>query len=159
MLEAHKDGIWDISCIGVPSHLFTSIPNNTSSTSSCSSFNANKNANLLVGTASADSTARLWYFNQHQPVNSSGVALMGGHRTTAFCVQEYCGHAGSVNSIRFHPRFFSHATNLILTASGDGQAHIWQCVLSPLNDSLESKSDLVLNYNNCLSIALNQTGI
>lgn len=30
---------------------------------------------------------------------------------------------------------------------------IWQCVLSPLNDSFESKSEVVLNYNNCYSIA------
>lgn len=158
MLEAHKDGIWDISCINIPAHLFTSP------TASINHLNY-KNVNLLVGTASADSTARLWYFNQHQPISGGGGG--GAHhnhhhhhqpnRTTAsFCVQEYCGHAGSVNSIRFHPRFFSHATNLILTASGDGQAHIWQSVLSPLNDSLESKSDLVLNYNNCFSIAFNQ---
>lgn len=150
MLEAHKDGIWDISCIAVPSHLFTSPP--------IGPANNHRNLNLLVGTASADSTARLWYFNQHQLGGGGGGGGNNHHRTTGFCVQEYCGHAGSVNSIRFHPRFFSHATNLIVTASGDCQAHIWQCVLSPISDSLESKSELVLNYNNCLSIALNHSG-
>ena len=53
-LAGHKDGIWDISCMPIPSHLFC-----------CSnSFNQNglvNNQNLLIGTASADSTARLWY--------------------------------------------------------------------------------------------------
>lgn len=75
-------------------------------------------------------------------------------QTSGFCIQQYCGHTGSVNSIRFHPRFFTDATNLILTASGDSQAHIWQCILSPVNDSLESTSEVVLNYNNCYSFAM-----
>ncbi len=35
------------------------------------------------------------------------------------------------------------------------KAHIWQCVLSPVNDSLESTSEVVLNYNNCYSFATN----
>ncbi len=77
-------------------------------------------------------------------------------QTNGFCVQQYCGHTGSVNSIRFHPKFFTDATNLILTASGDSEAHIWQCVLSPENNSLESTSEVFLNYNNCYSFATNQ---
>lgn len=157
MLEAHKDGIWDVNCISVPSHLFTAAAQ------SSASLNLNRNVSLLVGTASADTTARLWYFNQHQMISANGLNgagaahCSGGLRSSAFCVQEYCGHTGSVNSVRFHPKFFTNATNLILTASGDCQAHIWQSVLSPFNDSLESKSDLVLNYNNCFSIALSNS--
>lgn len=79
--------------------------------------------------------------------------------TNGFCVQQYCGHTGSVNSIRFHPKFFTDATNLILTGSGDSEAHIWQCVLSPVNNSLESTSEVFLNYNNCYSFATNQNNI
>lgn len=41
------------------------------------------------------------------------------------CLLQYQGHSGSVNSIRFHP-----AKDLVLTASGDGTAHIWQAALN-----------------------------
>jgi len=38
---------------------------------------------------------------------------------------QYQGHAGSVNSIRFHP-----SKDLVLTGGGDGVAHIWQAALN-----------------------------
>ena len=154
-LSGHTDGIWDVNVVQVPSHLNSNaklMPNL-------------QNVNLLIGTASADSTARLWYLNHSQQQlnslqsspSSVGLAAAGSSiQTTAtngFCVQQYSGHSGSVNSLRFHPKFFTDATNLILTASGDCQAHIWQSVLSPIHDSLESTSDVVLNYSNCYSIA------
>lgn len=41
------------------------------------------------------------------------------------CLLQYQGHSGSVNSIRFHP-----ARDLVLTASGDCSAHIWQAVVN-----------------------------
>ena len=43
---------------------------------------------------------------------------------------QYTGHAGSVNSLRFHP-----SKELVLTASGDGTAHIWQCAVHLTNES------------------------
>ena len=115
-LSGHSDGIWDINLKQVPNHLI----NNMKSV---------QNVNLLIGTASADSTARLWYLNhsqqqqqqQHQQLNSlqSSPSSIGlnpvstNNCTNGFCVQEYCGHNGSVNSLRFHPKFFTDATNLI----------------------------------------------
>lgn len=41
------------------------------------------------------------------------------------CLLQYQGHAGSVNSIRFHP-----SKDLVLTGSGDCSAHIWQAALN-----------------------------
>lgn len=166
-LNSHKDGIWDINCVPIPSHLFNN--NNSNHLSGYTN-----NDNLLIGTASADTTARLWYLNSHSSQSNNQIQttvnqlspslanqpqqLNNIHtQTNGFCIQQYCGHSGSVNSIRFHPRFFKDATNLILTASGDCQAHIWQCVLSPINDSLESNSEVVLNYNKCYSFAMNQS--
>lgn len=168
-LAGHKDGIWDINCIPIPSNLLINSTN--SNMYNNNNFNHN-NYNLLIGTASADTTARLWYFNSHTnsmnagqppplPISSPQSSLTSFNNnnsqttSTSFCLQEYCGHTGSVNSIRFHPRFFTHSTNLILTASGDCQAHIWQCVLSPDSDSLESTSQVVLNYSSCYSFAMN----
>jgi hypothetical protein len=163
-LAGHKDGIWDINCIPIPSNLLI----NSSNSNIHTNFNHN-NYNLLIGTASADTTARLWYFNSHNisnagqtplPISSPQSSLTSFNNnnnqttSTSFCIQEYSGHTGSVNSIRFHPRFFTHSTNLILTASGDCQAHIWQCVLSPDSDSLESTSQVVLNYSSCYSFAM-----
>ncbi len=40
------------------------------------------------------------------------------------------GHTGSVNSLRFHP-----SKELVLTASGDGSVHIWQCAVHLHNES------------------------
>lgn len=66
----------------------------------------------VIATASADQTARIW----------------GMHSGT--CLLQYTGHTGSVNSIRFHP-----GKELVLTCSGDGTAHIWQCAVSLHNES------------------------
>lgn len=44
---------------------------------------------------------------------------------TSRCLLQYHGHTGSVNSIRFHP-----LKDLVLTASGDCSAHIWQAVVN-----------------------------
>lgn len=57
-LNAHKDGIWDITCMPIPSHLLTNNNNNLSGFIN--------NDNILIGTASADTTARLWFvFSLH----------------------------------------------------------------------------------------------
>lgn len=56
----------------------------------------------IVGTASADRTARLWSVD------------------TGKCLMRYCGHAGSVNSLQFHP-----CQEMVITASGDMTAHVW----------------------------------
>lgn len=66
----------------------------------------------VVGTVSADHTAKVW-------------GMHSGH-----CLLEYQGHHGSVNSIRFHP-----SKELVLTTSGDGCAHIWQCAVNMYNES------------------------
>ena len=65
-----------------------------------------------MATASADQTARVW----------------GMH--SGACLLQYHGHSGSVNSVRFHP-----SKELVLTCSGDGTAHIWQCAVSLHNES------------------------
>ena len=57
----------------------------------------------LVGTASADRTARVWGVDSGR------------------CLLSYVGHGGSVNAISFHP-----TEDLALTASGDGAAHVWK---------------------------------
>ncbi|KAM6452085.1 WD repeat-containing protein 37 isoform X1 [Python bivittatus] len=58
---------------------------------------------VVLGTASADHTALLWSIE------------------TGKCLVKYVGHAGSVNSIKFHP-----TEQVSLTASGDQTAHIWR---------------------------------
>ncbi|XP_028659928.1 WD repeat-containing protein 37 isoform X1 [Erpetoichthys calabaricus] len=58
---------------------------------------------VVLGTASADHTAMLWSIE------------------TGKCLLKYVGHAGSVNSIKFHP-----TEQAALTASGDQTAHIWR---------------------------------
>ncbi|KAK7881381.1 hypothetical protein WMY93_029790 [Mugilogobius chulae] len=58
---------------------------------------------VVLGTASADHLALLWSIE------------------TGKCVLRYAGHAGSVNSIKFHP-----TEQMALTASGDQTAHIWR---------------------------------
>ncbi|CAH2282086.1 WD repeat-containing 37 isoform X1 [Pelobates cultripes] len=58
---------------------------------------------VVMGTASADHTALLWSIE------------------TGKCLIKYVGHAGSVNSIKFHP-----TEQIALTASGDQTAHIWR---------------------------------
>jgi len=66
----------------------------------------------ILGTVSADQTAKIW----------------GMH--SGSCLLQYQGHTGSVNSIRFHP-----SKELVLTTSGDGTAHIWQCAVNMHNES------------------------
>lgn len=66
----------------------------------------------ILGTGSADQTAKVW----------------GMH--SGSCLLQYQGHSGSVNSIRFHP-----SKELVLTASGDSTAHIWQCAVNMHNES------------------------
>ncbi|XP_058504072.1 WD repeat-containing protein 37 isoform X2 [Solea solea] len=58
---------------------------------------------VVLGTASADHSALLWSIE------------------TGKCLLRYAGHAGSVNSIKFHP-----TEQMALTASGDQTAHIWR---------------------------------
>ncbi|KPP72105.1 WD repeat-containing protein 37-like, partial [Scleropages formosus] len=58
---------------------------------------------VVLGTASADHSAALWSIE------------------TGKCLLKYLGHAGSVNSIKFHP-----TEQMALTASGDQTAHIWR---------------------------------
>uniref|UniRef100_A0A672Q442 WD repeat-containing protein 37 n=1 Tax=Sinocyclocheilus grahami TaxID=75366 RepID=A0A672Q442_SINGR len=58
---------------------------------------------LVLGTASADHCCMLWSIE------------------TGKCLLKYAGHAGSVNSIKFHP-----TEQMALTASGDQTAHIWR---------------------------------
>ncbi|XP_015210338.1 WD repeat-containing protein 37 isoform X2 [Lepisosteus oculatus] len=58
---------------------------------------------VVLGTASADHSAMLWSIE------------------TGKCLLKYIGHAGSVNSIKFHP-----TEQIALTASGDQTAHIWR---------------------------------
>lgn len=69
----------------------------------------------LIGTASADKTARIWGIDSGK------------------CLAVYAGHTGSVNSISFHP-----TQDLVMTASGDGTAHIWQAAILP--ESLGGKT-------------------
>ena len=72
----HTDGLWDISsCVQNPS---------------------------IIGTASADCSARIWDV-------SNGL-----------CVAMYREHKGSVNSIRFHPM-----QPVACTAAGDGCVYVW----------------------------------
>ncbi|XP_055371759.1 WD repeat-containing protein 37 [Condylostylus longicornis] len=68
---------------------------------------ATKIGQPIIGTASADHTACIW-----------GIE-------SARCLLQYQGHGGSVNSIKFHPH-----KDLVLTASGDGSAHIWQAAVN-----------------------------
>ena len=78
--RGHKDGIWDVSV---------------------TSNSGNGYGNML-GTASADRTARLWSVDSGK------------------CLMRYSGHQGSVNSLEFHP-----CQELVITASGDMTAHVW----------------------------------
>uniref|UniRef100_A0AAY5EBK4 WD repeat-containing protein 37 n=1 Tax=Electrophorus electricus TaxID=8005 RepID=A0AAY5EBK4_ELEEL len=79
---------------------------------------------LVLGTASADHCAMLWSIE------------------TGKCLLKYAGHAGSVNSIKFHP-----TEQMALTASGDQTAHIWRYMVQlplpqPLADTSVSDDDV-----------------
>uniref|UniRef100_A0A4W3GM79 WD repeat-containing protein 37 n=1 Tax=Callorhinchus milii TaxID=7868 RepID=A0A4W3GM79_CALMI len=76
---------------------------------------------VVLGTASADHSAMLWSIE------------------TGKCLLKYMGHAGSVNSIKFHP-----SEQVALTASGDQTAHIWRYIVQlptpqPVTDPSVSK--------------------
>ncbi|KAL1122922.1 hypothetical protein AAG570_003247 [Ranatra chinensis] len=74
---------------------------------------------LFIGTASADHRACIW-------------GMESGR-----CLLRYIGHSGSVNSIRFHP-----TRDLVLTASGDHTAHIWQAAVIDQPRGLSSDEDM-----------------
>ncbi|CAF4768188.1 WD repeat-containing protein 37 [Pieris napi] len=61
----------------------------------------------LIGTASADHTACIWSVEWGK------------------CLLQYTGHAGSVNSLKFHP-----TRDIALTSSGDNTAHVWQAAVN-----------------------------
>ncbi|KAL8588703.1 hypothetical protein ACOMHN_046475 [Nucella lapillus] len=79
--RGHRDGVWEVT--------------------------VSRHCQQVVGTASADHTARVFSID------------------TGACVLTYRGHQGSVNAIRFHP-----TQDLALTASGDHTAHIWRAQFS-----------------------------
>ncbi|ESO86795.1 hypothetical protein LOTGIDRAFT_194641 [Lottia gigantea] len=91
--QGHRDGVWEVKVSHTDPH--------------------------VIGTASADHTARLFSIETGQ------------------CLLRYTGHQGSVNSIRFHPD-----KELVLTGSGDERAHIWSChVTTPSHvDNMKSHS-------------------
>lgn len=138
-LIGHKDGILDVNCVQLPVTFLKSLFEIKSL--SVNPFNSptiqQTSSNLLIGTASADYSSRLWLLNlNNQQQQQNG-----------FCIQQYIGHQGSVNSIRFHPKF--QTNNLILTASGDSQAHIWQFLL-PIQEQQSSTSLSSSNANQFL---------
>ncbi|XP_011500960.1 PREDICTED: WD repeat-containing protein 37 isoform X2 [Ceratosolen solmsi marchali] len=75
---------------------------------------------LVITTASADHTARVWGIDSCR------------------CLLQYTGHSGSVNSVRFHP-----TKDLILSASGDWTAHIWQVAVNWNLSKRSSLEDLI----------------
>lgn len=85
--RGHRDGVWEVS--------------------------VSRSSQPVLGTASADNTARIWCIGTNQ------------------CLLQYIGHQGSVNSIRFHPN-----QELALTGSGDQTAHIWGAHVSPLSQNV-----------------------
>lgn len=68
---------------------------------------ATKSGQPIIGTASADRTACIFSIDSGR------------------CLLQYQGHEGSVNSLKFHP-----TRDLVLTASGDMTAHIWQAAVN-----------------------------
>lgn len=91
--SGHRDGVWDIAV---------------------------RPGQPVLGSASADRTARLW------------------STQTGKCLLQYSGHSGSVNSVRFLPN-----KDLVLSASGDQSVHIWQAVINweCLNNDNDSDQD------------------
>lgn len=63
-----------------------------------------RNGMPLLGTASADGTACVW------------------DAESAHLLLKYMGHAGSVNSLTFHPQ-----EQLVCSVAGDNTIHIWKC--------------------------------
>ncbi|VDL60176.1 unnamed protein product [Hymenolepis diminuta] len=90
LFSGHRDGIWEVTCF-----------------------------RSLIGSASADTTVRLWSnSDQHN------------------CLLIYSGHSGSVNSVRFRDR-----DNLMLTGSGDGTAHLIALPPSLFSDGQSATSN------------------
>lgn len=90
--RGHRDGVWEV--------------------------NVSKLDPQIIGTASADHTARIWWVDN------------------ALCLLQYLGHCGSVNSIRFHP-----SQDLVVTASGDQEVHIWRSQINTMSfEGLKSHS-------------------
>ncbi|XP_052285498.1 WD repeat-containing protein 37-like isoform X4 [Dreissena polymorpha] len=90
--HGHKDGVWEV--------------------------NTSKLNPQIIGTASADHSARIWNVE------------------TGLCLLQYLGHSGSVNAIRFNP-----VKDGVVTTSGEGTAHIWspQVSISSM-DALRAQS-------------------
>lgn len=89
----HRDGVWEVSCA--------------------------RHTPTIIGTASADRSARLWDVETGQ------------------CLLRYLGHNGSVNSIRFHP-----TDAIVCTGSGDGTCQIWRAIVpSPEQRSHPGSAD------------------
>ena len=94
--------------MGIPSNLLNNSVGQGSSL----------NYNLLIGTASADTTARLWYLNamsqslgglgiasqQLSPMQQNSSSCFGSEQmmATSFCIQEYCGHTGKLGFIKLY---------------------------------------------------------
>lgn len=136
-LNGHKDGIWDVCVSKLPSNYIENLFKlNNFETNNQTTLNY-----LIAGTASADFSARLWLLNKN--ITALNHSIQNG-----LCIQQYCGHQGSVNSIRFHP---NKQVNLVLSASGDGQAHIWQSILSDSNSKFESNHELLSDLHNYLT--------
>jgi len=99
----HRDGVYEVTLCG--------------STNSMSKHG-------VLGTGSADRTARLWSLHSSQ------------------FLYNYTGHKGAVNSIRFHP-----SEPIVCTASGDKTCHIWKIpqvtlkILEQLGDHNPSSYD------------------
>ncbi|XP_041040651.1 WD repeat-containing protein 37 isoform X2 [Carcharodon carcharias] len=84
---------------------------------------------VVLGTASADHSAMLWSIE------------------TGKCLLKYVGHAGSVNSIKFHP-----SEQVALTASGDQTAHIWRYIVQlpipqPVIDSNQMSGEEEVDFS------------
>ncbi|XP_020386509.1 WD repeat-containing protein 37 [Rhincodon typus] len=84
---------------------------------------------VVLGTASADHSAMLWSIE------------------TGKCLLKYTGHAGSVNSIKFHP-----SEQVALTASGDQTAHIWRYIVQlptpqPVIDSNQMSGEEEVDFS------------
>ncbi|XP_012945189.1 WD repeat-containing protein 37 [Aplysia californica] len=74
-------------------------------------------SNQVMATAAVDHSARIYSIE------------------SGSCLLQYTGHRGSVNSVRFHP-----TQDLVLTASGDGTAHVWRAQLSQIPHTDVTKS-------------------
>ncbi|XP_067863912.1 WD repeat-containing protein 37 isoform X4 [Heptranchias perlo] len=84
---------------------------------------------VVLGTASADHSAMLWSIE------------------TGKCLLKYVGHAGSVNSIKFHP-----SEQVALTASGDQTAHIWRYIVQlptpqPVTDTNQMSGEEEVDFS------------